>query len=100
MGSIYEYLEAVLGDAENEPQAEEGKQAEESEQAEKGKQGFIDDLRAWLKKEKECRQDLADGLLGELKKKFEDIKSELKKENKSEKEKCEKKERLFPKCSG
>ena len=84
---MYEYLKAVLGDAEEKPQTEEGEQAEE------GKQGFIDDLRAWLKEEKKCRQDLADRLLGEIREKFEKYKTDLKENNNLKKEECEKKEK-------
>ena len=87
MGFMYEYLKAVLGDAEEKPQTEEGEQAEE------GKQGFIDDLRAWLKEEKKCRQDLADRLLGEIREKFEKYKTDLKENNNLKKEECEKKEK-------
>ena len=88
MGLIYKYLKAVLWEkAKEKPQTEGGKQSEE------GKQGFIDDLRAWLKEEKEHRQDLADGLLKKIREKLEDTKTALKENNDSEKEKCEKKEK-------
>ena len=80
MGLIYKYLKAVLWGAEEKSQTEEN-------------QGFGKDVEAWKEKEKKHRQDLADGLLEELKKKFEDTKTDLKKKNDSEKEKCEKKEK-------
>ena len=80
MGFIYRYLKAVLWGAEEKSQTEEN-------------QGFGKDVEAWKEKEKKHRQDLADGLLEELKKKFEDTKTDLKKKNDSEKEKCEKKEK-------
>ena len=76
MGFIYEYLKAVLWGAEEKSQTEEN-------------QGFGKDVEAW--KEKKHRQDLADGLLGELKKKFENYKTDLKENNNLKKEKCEQK---------
>ena len=82
MGFIYEYLKAVLWE-----KAKEKSQTEEN-------QGFGKDVEAWLKKEKECRQKLASELLEKLREKFEDYKTDLKEDNDSKKEKCEKKEKL------
>ena len=80
MGIITRYLKAVLGGAKNESQTEE-------------KQGFGKDVQAWLKEEKKCRRELASELRKRIREKFEKNKLELKEDNNSKKEECEKKEK-------